>query len=279
MFDRARYTLRRLNEEVISSYYSHCWRSKRKSLSALVRVRDGEEFLMPSVASIISFVDEVVVIDNLSRDNTPNVINLLKERYPGKIISFRYDHNVVKVGEESAVLYASNPSSPCLLHNYYNWCMSLCRSSFVLKWDDDMIACDKLIQEIENFKTSKYIQYDFGGFNISPDYKYILTWDAGIEPRVFPLTTKFRMVDYGEVLNKPKQGKYFGESPTNLVSKKFTYRTSTPMYAHLKYCKKDPGSNQSTEFRLQLEKSIEIGELIPSNLRSLLRYHLGDIVK
>jgi glycosyltransferase involved in cell wall biosynthesis len=275
MFDRVRRRLRRLKNETRSTLWSLRWRGKRKPLSALVRVRDGGEFLMPSVESIISLVEEVVVVDNYSRDNTPKVIQEMAARYPGKLRACRYDHDVATVGEDSARLYHQDPTSPCLLHNYYNWCMALCRHPFVLKWDDDMLASDKLVEAIEDFKQSRYLQFEFGGHNISSDFKHVLTWKAGIEARVYPSNTKFLMGDYGGVVKSGFTGQYMGETPAMWVASKYTLRLEHPLYAHLKYCKRNPGSNQSQAFRKALESEIKTGESISEEFKLLLQKYLG----
>jgi hypothetical protein len=258
-----------------SAVLSLRWRGKRKSISGLIRVRDGEEFLMPSIESIIDLVDEVVVIDNFSRDNTPNIIKQLVERYPGKVRAYRYEYNVVPVGEDSARLYRADPDSPCLAHNYSNWCLRQCLHPFVLKWDDDMIATSQLSEAVETFRYGNCVHYEFGGVNISSDFKHVLTWPAGIEPRIFPNNTSFSMFDFGGVVGEGSKGRYSGEVPAVWVTPKYTQQSSNPMYAHLKYCKRDPGSNQSQQFRSALEAGIRVGEYISEEFKFLLQRYLG----
>ncbi len=48
------------------------WDRRVKQISAMMRVKNEEEFLAASVLSIADFVDEIVIIDNLSTDNTPS---------------------------------------------------------------------------------------------------------------------------------------------------------------------------------------------------------------
>jgi glycosyltransferase involved in cell wall biosynthesis len=275
MFHRIRALGNSLQVEWRSAIWSSRWNGKQKPLSALIRVRDGGEFLAVATESIIEAVDEVVLVDNRSQDDTPKIIERLAARYPDKIRSFRYDHDVVPVGEDSYNLDKEQPRSPRLAHNYSNWCMARCRHPFVLKWDDDMIATRQLIGEIEKFKSSRFLQFDFGGHNISADFKQVLEWKAGIEPRIFPANTKFSMVDFAGVVKSGKSGKYAGDALSPWVAEKYRLRSEEELYAHLKYCKRNPGKNQSAGFRQELETEIRPGGAIPDEfLLTLERFNL-----
>jgi len=245
----------------------------------LIRVRDGEEFLKASTESILDIVDEVVLVDNRSQDQTPKIIEQLTSSHPAKIRNFHYDHDVAPVGEDCFRLNEEEPESPRLPHNYSNWCMEKCRHPFVLKWDDDMIPIQRLVDEIEKFKKSGFLQFDFGGHNISADFKCVLEWKAGIEPLIFPVTTEFRIHDFGDVVKSGKSGKYAGEAPTPWVADKYKLRSEQELYAHLKYCKRNPGKNQSHGFRQELEAEIRTGEAIPEEfLSALARFHFtGEV--
>ena len=161
----------KLKYNIISKIYSFYWVFKEKSISAMIRVKNGEEFLKESIESIISVCDEVVIINNRSTDKTSEVIKGLQRLYSKKIKVYKYDHDVTKVGEDSYDLYKIDPKSPKLTHNFYNWCLEKTSYPFILKWDDDMIATDELIKSIISFKRSKYLQYNFGGVNVAPDHK------------------------------------------------------------------------------------------------------------
>jgi glycosyltransferase involved in cell wall biosynthesis len=271
MFHRIRALYNSARSEFGSAIWSFRWRGKPKPISALIRVRNGEEFLAVSTESIIKVVEEVVLIDNRSCDATPKIIEQLAAKYPNKILSFRYDHDVVPVGEDSHELNEKDPASPRLLHNYYNWCMVKCRQPFVMKWDDDMVATSQLIDNIEKFKNSRFLQFDFGGHNVNADFKRVLKWKAGVEPRIFPSNTRFRMVDYGRVVKSGALGKYAGESPSLWVANKYRLQSEVELYAHLKYCKRNPGNNQSAQFRQELEAEIRLGDAIPYELLLTLR--------
>jgi len=178
MIGRILYSSKRIATECKEAFWVRHWKKKVKPISALIRVRNGEEFLEPAIESIIAFVDEVVVVNNCSHDNTPRIIERLAGRHPSIVRSLQYDHDVATVGEESAALFRSDPRSPRLLHNYNNWCIAQCSYPFILKWDDDMIATGELTEEIKKFRCSPYLQFDFGGENVASDYEHFLTWKA-----------------------------------------------------------------------------------------------------
>jgi hypothetical protein len=246
-----------------SSALSRRWRGKTKPLSALIRVRDGEEFLSPSVESIINLVDEVVIVNNRSQDGTGQIIKALAAGHPGKIRDFFYEHDVTPVGEDSYQLNRRDPLSMRLPHNFSNWCMSQCRHPFVLKWDDDMLATPSMERHVRAFQKSPYLLSRFGGHNISPDFKHVLAWRCGIEPLLLPASTPFCIHDFGRVVKSGTLGKYAGEGPTPWVTELFQERIETPIYVHLKYCKKNPGKNQSPSFRSELEQDMAVEGPIP----------------
>ena len=239
---------------IISKILGHVFSIRAKSISALIRVRNGENFLYQSIESIIEVCDEIVIVNNISSDSTAQIIEKLVDKYPHKIVSYEYYHDVCKVGEDSYNLYRDDPNSPRLTHNYYNWCMQKCTKRFILKWDDDMIATPNLINKIKKFKFSTYLQYNFGGANISPNKKSFLKWNAGTEPRIFPkFYSSFEYCDYTFV-----DGNHGGQFIKLWVPDKNIWNDSELQYAHLKYCKKDPYLNQSKLFIESLSSKLEV---------------------
>lgn len=105
-------------------------------ISAMLRVKDEENTIRASIMSIIDFVDEVLVFDNQSTDNTLKIVDQLVLLYPDKIQRERYPFKVSLCGME----FAKTPENSIhSLAYYYNWCKSWCQYSYLLKWDADMI--------------------------------------------------------------------------------------------------------------------------------------------
>ena len=122
------------------------WRVRlqaREDISAMVRVRNEEEFLFAAVSSIVDLVNEIVIVDNLSSDGTPGVIAALQRKFPTRVSTHSYPFEVRKVGREHWELASQRTRrpSPHLSSTYYNWALRRCRHPFILKWDGDMIAC------------------------------------------------------------------------------------------------------------------------------------------
>jgi hypothetical protein len=82
------------------------------------------------------------------------------------------------------------------------------------------------------------------------------------------------MEDYGGVIGPWCSAKYMGEGAAVWVSARYTLRSERNLYAHMKYCKKNPGSNQSPEFRKDLESAIKSGDEIPEEIKLTLQSYL-----
>jgi hypothetical protein len=242
------------------------WSQHEKKIGAVVRIKNEEDFLAASILSIADFTDEIVIIDNMSTDGTPAVIEDLKGRLGPKLAVYSYPHAVTRVGEEYHATYRANPESPALLHNFCNWCLSKCTMPFVMSWDGDMIALDNLAPRVASFKQSGDLQFNFGGHNLSSDRRHILSWPAGIEPRIYPRES-----------TRSVYGEYGGEVAQSWVMPENILVWKEPVYAHMKYCKKDPGSNQSPEFRKALEAGIQIAGEIPENVKVALEEYLPQV--
>ena len=218
----------------------------------MIRVKNEEEFLLPSVLSVAELVDEIIIIDNLSTDRTSVIINELKKQIGSKIKTFSYPYEVARMGEEYQALQKIDPNSPSLLHNYYNWCLSKCTMPFIMKWDGDMIASSNFSIYLKKFKRSSFLRFDFGGYNLSADKKNILTLDAIIEPRVYPkLFALFKYI-----------GTDCEELKTWVVDEK-ALLIKDRLYLHMKYCKAIPCANFSQIYKDEFTKKLEIGCKLP----------------
>jgi uncharacterized protein YnzC (UPF0291/DUF896 family) len=118
------------------------WLNRRKKITAMIRVKNENEFLFASVLSKAHLVDEIVIIDNLSTDRTPEEVEQLRRELGSKVKTYSYPYEVARMGEDYHALQRNDPKSPGLLHNVYNWCLAKCRMTFIMKWDGDMIAVD-----------------------------------------------------------------------------------------------------------------------------------------
>lgn len=213
----------------------------------MVRVKNEERFLSASIESILDSVDEIVLIDNLSDDATPDIIADLVRAHPKQIRSVVYPHRIALAGAQNREL-ASSPGglkSPRLLANYYTWCITQCSNNWVLKWDADMVATPEFGRAMRAFRSSSKQVLNISGANVHPDLSHFLkdewfyTAIEFYEPRVFCRRLS-RYGDYGG----PHEALY-----TPYKSRPWFLRHEELTYVHLKYCKDDPQVNNSDEDR------------------------------
>jgi glycosyltransferase involved in cell wall biosynthesis len=254
-----------------------------KSISAMVRVKNEEEWLYQSVRSIVNEVDEVVLIDNLSTDATPDIIRRLVAEHPGKVTAFAYPHTIARQGREHIELAASKEGrrSPRLLPNFYNWCMGQCTKAYILKWDGDMIATPEFHDALLAFRNARQQVLWFPGLNVHPsrecavkDVPPPLTPQPGMQGRIPSIADSEprlfwrRFAAYSshwfcEGLSSP-----YDQPPFRLV-------WPDPAYLHMALCRTVPFGNSSPngETHAALLASVVPGEpLKPSHLGALARW-------
>lgn len=279
-----------------------CWllmawvgRHGQKQISAMVRVRNEEEFLYASVQSIADCVDEIVIVDNLSTDRSPLIIEALRRERPDKVVCYRYPYEVRKVGRENWELAASpeGRSSPHLSANYYNWCMQRCTKPFILKWDGDMIAADTFSASIREWRLADRPVMVFHGANVHPDMKHLIAaksadretlmrsltvpglpgWVTSLtydypEPRLFPrfLARYDSSKGWTQRLASPYRDQF---------ESRCCYRIQGPCYLHMKFCKREPYSGYSSDLKEVISSNVTVGPpLSRQELHQLRRWQI-----
>jgi len=268
-----------------------------RQISAMIRLRNEEEFLLPAVESIADAVDEIVLVDNLSTDDTPRLIARLRQKYPRKVACFTYPYEVRRVGREHWELVSSGDfSSPHLSGNYYNWCLRRCRHRYVLKWDGDMIATEAFRDAIAQWRRQPVPILVMNGVNVHPDRAHLvaarssdragmlkrfrlpgmpswatsLTHDAP-EPRLYP---RWRAVYHNQSGWTQTLSSPFWNAP-------FRRELRGVGYLHMKFCKRDPLANYSPELAAAIADNVIAGPAMDRSLldllsRSGLRRSFGD---
>lgn len=266
-------------------------RYKQKRVSAMVRVKNEEEFLYPSIKSIAACVDEIVLVDNLSTDRTSLIIEALRREHPHKVVCHQYPYEIRKVGRESWEL-ASSPearSSPHLSANYYNWCLRRCTKPFILKWDGDMIAMEAFHKSIEEWRLSDKPIMMFNGANVHPDLQHLIAAKSSDREKLMaslsvpglPIWVTSLTYDAPEARLFPK---VFAKYESTMG---WTQRLSTPYrdhfrsrcchqaqdvcYLHMKFCKRDPYAGYSSDLKEVIASNVTIGPPLSPECRELLR--------
>jgi hypothetical protein len=263
-----------------------------RRISAMIRVKNEAEYLTPSVDSIAPLVDEIILVDNLSTDDSPRLIGALVQHYPGKAVAFRYEHEVRRVGAESRLLAerAGEGGSPCLSANYYNWCLRRCSGPFVLKWDGDMIATDAFATALQTWRRSRKPVLVFHGANVHPGMQHLLAaritdkavlnaalaspgipdWAASLEsdypePRLFPrFFARYEMsMGWTQTLASPWLGP--------AVRQRCALIYPEPCYLHMKFCKREPLANYSDDLAAVIAGNMIRGRELRPEWRAVLR--------
>jgi glycosyltransferase involved in cell wall biosynthesis len=270
----------------------HLW---PKRITAMLRVRDEEEYLDAAVRSIVDAVDEVLIVDNASTDATPQVIAALRAKYPAKVVADHYPHEIARVGRDTYRLLQRSDESPHLSGVFYTWCLRRCRERYVLKWDGDMIAHDTFAATLAAWRRSPVPVLRLRGANVHPDRRHraasrsadraalvarqeganIPGWVTALdsdypEPRLFPRAgARYdHRAGFTQTLASPFLDRRFGAAMSEQVP--------GDSYVHLKFCKRHPYANYSDDLARVIDDNLTAGPpLDEASARLLARWGIG----
>ena len=227
----------------------------------MLRVRNEEEIIQSSILSIIDFVDEVVVIDNASCDTTEEKIQELHRMYPNKIRLVRYPFTVSTYGSE----FQNTPEhSVHSVAYFYNWCLSKCRYTSIIKWDADMIVPEEYR---ERWRDIRNTAISFARCVVNLAGRLVIRDSEGVfrdsiheaqEPRIFPNCPD---VFFGKQNNFPTELLLFrGSSLSHAVRMSLLKRVSfweKPVYYEIKDVNKDEFQHFNKAERMPSKQKIE----------------------
>ena len=116
--------------------------NRKIGLSGLMRVKDDALTLEASIDSCIDGLDELIITYNDCTDNSAEIIEKKRLKYPDKIKVYPYPYHVyaIRMSKEEYDYAMSLPEdSPHLLSNYYNNALSKVNYKYVVKIDADQI--------------------------------------------------------------------------------------------------------------------------------------------
>lgn len=125
----------------------HAPLSRPKGISVLMASQDEEYVVALSIRSFLALADEIIVVDNGSRDHTRQIVEKLAEHHPDKIRFF------------------DRPELPDLHHNRA-FALSQARYEWVVRADSD------------------YVCYTDGPLSIGRFREFLLSIRRGLEPEV-----------------------------------------------------------------------------------------------
>ncbi|MFN7986195.1 MAG: glycosyltransferase [Thermoanaerobaculia bacterium] len=147
-------------------------------LSAFVRCRNEEEYIVASVKSSYRVFDEVVVILNESTDGTRALLEDLLPDHP-KLRILEYTETCAPIGPGYLEAVAAKPTMS--LARYYNWCLEQTTYSHVCKWDGDMIATPDFGAVRSFLPTADVVMFD--GWDVLGEHT------TDLEARIFRFDT------------------------------------------------------------------------------------------
>ncbi|MGD2148122.1 MAG: glycosyltransferase [Anaerolineae bacterium] len=114
-------------------------RSRKKSgISAIVRLRNEEEFLELALDSILPFFDEFVIVYHECADRTPEIVESFANEHPDRVKAYHYLPQVFPRG--STQHEALPPDHASSFVHYCNFALSKATYQIRARWDGDMIA-------------------------------------------------------------------------------------------------------------------------------------------
>ena len=104
-------------------------------ISAMLRVRDGAQFLRISLDSCIDVFDEIFAVHHQCSDDTPQILDEYAAAYPDRFQVYEYPHEVFPPGtREHAAEDAESPHTVAALCNY---ALERTTRRYVIKHDAD----------------------------------------------------------------------------------------------------------------------------------------------
>lgn len=136
-----------INEMNINDFF----KKRKKWISWILRTKDWWLFLEKVVKSFIDYVDELVIINNNSSDNTKEICFKLINEFWDKVKYYEYNYDIIRDLNKTT-------SSINSFAYYSNWSISKASYSTIFKVDDDNLFIDNLISnQIQKVRSmSKY---------------------------------------------------------------------------------------------------------------------------
>jgi hypothetical protein len=223
----------------------------KNGFSLLIRVKNEEETIYKNLMDVIDLVDEIIVVDNNSTDNTLKILKELEKLY-SNIFVYQYKINVPRCGLEHIENYKKEGISKLnTLCNYYNWTASKATYNKKIKWDGDFYCIREnfyqFLNYFKNFNTNSFAVW-FSGLTVFQDLKntfHIKNLSYYDEYRLF-LNNKDDI--WSDALSYDKKINVC-ETSENFVSKinnDYKFYWSFPIFLEIKMCSKDEFTGRSS---------------------------------
>jgi glycosyltransferase involved in cell wall biosynthesis len=121
----------------------------RPGLTAVVRAKDEARTLPWALPGLLQAVEQVLLVDNGSTDGTADVARRVAREAEAeqRLEILSYPFPVARCGPEHLATPADSVHS---LTYFYNWSFAHVRTTYVLKWDADMVLADVLVRMLRD---------------------------------------------------------------------------------------------------------------------------------
>ncbi len=126
--------------------YDSFGEKKKLWISWILRIKDWDDFMEAVIESHLYLCDEIVILDNKSTDQTPNIAKKMLKKYPDRIQYFEYDPDVIKIFSKEFDTCPWN--SIHALAYFINYGYSKARYTYVMKVDDDDLRIPSFAQQL-----------------------------------------------------------------------------------------------------------------------------------
>lgn len=237
------------NTEGIQKYHYPVDLSKNRKggVSAFLRCKNEEEFIVPSLLSVKNFFDEIVVILNCCTDRTEELIRKLN--LPNVKI-FYYPFEIVSAGPLTKDLCVNSIKNIVF---YTNYCISLTTREWVYRFDGDNIALPCF--------------YDLKNIIACDKYDSIedRAWDL-VGPKCDMLGSQ-EMVSFEARLIRIKDNVRYILSANQFAEQAYvpgsSFRVNEPTFVHMKHSKIDPQHQWNEKERSMDHFKSIIGRHVP----------------
>ena len=152
---------------------------KKNGISWVARLKNAEHFLEKCMESYVQYLDELILVDNMSTDRTQEICKKLQKKYPDKIKYYQYPHQVCPPGKENANVPSNSIHS---LAYYYNRSFSKTKYSHVVKVDDDNLMITEkwkvICSESKNKFKNRYNIYWWLNITTDDNWNFcIMKWE------------------------------------------------------------------------------------------------------
>lgn len=218
---------------------------RKFGISAVMRIKNGGEFLAATIRSHLEFFDEIVACYNNCSDDTEIILRQLVLEFPAKIRMFHYEplvHPILSQQHRRTDTFSIHSMA-----NYYNFALAQCRYQIAVKLDDDhlAIACNMraaVAQVRHEYRLGRRSLFRFSGLNLAGSLE---------QPQVYRTSPLVGTADIMFFPVDPQiyfvQGRKFETLQFGQLKSQLPKRYLGVLYCHLKHLKADYGFSNLAE--------------------------------